>query len=268
MIDIVTVVFRDELDILKSQAQSLQRYCDAEQLGKIIVIVNDDNIDVTSVDSSWWGTLQSHVDIVHRSRWNINYAENGWLTQQLLKMLATELCVSEWSVILDAKTLFVKDVPAFDSKPQVGILDIYPVFEISQKKVNELFGIDLKKQLGPGGVPFVFNNQLAQEMIKEIQSLTDQPFADWFQQQGMITEFILYSGYVVYRHGLLDKIYNVDQPIIVPCNLCHSEVDAFERKFALMKDATTVSIHRRAWNQLTELQQNKYIEFLQSRGVY
>jgi hypothetical protein len=42
MIDLVTVVFQDELPVVQVQAQSLQRYCDAEQLGKIIVIVNDD----------------------------------------------------------------------------------------------------------------------------------------------------------------------------------------------------------------------------------
>jgi len=267
MIDIVTVVFREELDVLKLQAQSLQRYCDAEQLGKIVVIVNDDSLTVNDVDCTWWGNLQNHVEIVHRSRWNIHYAENGWLTQQLLKMLATELCVSEWSVILDAKTLFVKPIPVFDSKPQVGQLDIYPVFEVSQQRVNKLFDIDLKKQLGPGGVPFIFNNRLVQDLIIEIQNLTGQVFTDWFQDQGMVTEFILYSGYVVYRYGAFEEIYNIDRSTIVPCNLCHSEVNEFDRKFDFMKTSTTVSVHRHAWSQLSIEQQNKYTEFLQSRGI-
>jgi hypothetical protein len=146
-------------------------------------------------------------------------------------------------------------------------LDIYPVFEVSRQRVSDLFGIDLKKQLGPGGVPFVFDNQLVQDMINEVQTLTDQQFADWFQQQGMITEFILYSGYVVYRYGCLDQVYNVESLTFVPCNVCHSEVDAFDRKFDEMKNANTVSIHRRAWSQLTSTQQNKYIEFLKSRGI-
>jgi hypothetical protein len=267
MIDIVTVVFQEELSVLKLQAQSVERYFDNEILGKIIVVVNDDTTKISDVDPTWWGTFHNRVDVIHRSNWSVDYAENGWLTQQLLKMLATEFCVSEWSMVLDAKTLFVEPVPAFDSMPQVGQLDIFSVFEVSRQRVSKLFNIDLKKQLGPGGVPFVFNNQLVQDMVSEIQRLTGQPFAEWFQSQGMVTEFILYSGYIVYRYGSLDKIYNVDQSIIVPCNICHSEVDNFDRKFDCMKDATTVSIHRNAWSKLTPIQQNKYTEFLQSRGI-
>jgi hypothetical protein len=267
MIDIVTVVFRDELPILKLQAKSIQRYCNNLNVGKIIVVINDDTMSDSDINIKWWGSFQQRVVVVHRSHWPINYAENGWLTQQLLKMLATELCVSKWSVILDAKTLFVKTVPVFDSKPQVGQLDIYPVFKVSQQRVSDLFDIDLKKQLGPGGVPFVFDNQLVQDMIDKVQNLTGQQFADWFQQQGMITEFILYSGYVIYRYGSLANVYNVESSTFVPCNVCHSEVNAFDRKFDEMKNANTVSIHRHAWSQLDAEQQNKYIKFLQSRGI-
>jgi hypothetical protein len=267
MIDLITVVFREELDVLKLQAKSLQRYCDTSTLGQIIVVINDDSLNVSDIDISWWGSLQNRVQVIHRSNWSINYAENGWLTQQLLKMLATEFGISEWSIVLDAKTFFVKHIPLIDSKPQVGELDIYSVFEISRQRVSNLFGIDLKKQLGPGGVPFVFNNRLVQELISEVQNLTNSAFADWFQQQGMITEFILYSGYVVYRYGSLDKIYDVNRSTIIPCNVCHSEVSEFDRKFDLMKEATTVSIHRRAWPHLTTEQQNSYTEFLRSRGI-
>jgi hypothetical protein len=267
MIDIVTVVFREELDVLKLQAKSIQRYCNNLDVGRIIVVINDDTMTINEVDTQWWGSFQERVVVVHRSHWSIDYAQNGWLTQQLLKILATEFCVSKWSMILDAKTLFVKAIGNFDSKPQVGLLDIYPVFEVSQQRVNNLFKIELNKQLGPGGVPFIFHNDTVTQMIKQVSNLTQQPFADWFQSQGMITEFILYSGYVVYRYGAFDSIYSVDQSLLVPCNLCHSEVDAFDRKFSLMATADTVSIHRNAWTKLTLDQQNKYIDFLQSRGI-
>lgn len=265
--DIITVVFRDELDVLKLQAKSIQQYCNNLNIGRIIVVVNDDTMSINDVDTSWWGSFQPRVMVVHRSHWSINYAQNGWLTQQLLKILATEFCISNWSMVLDAKTLFVKPIANFDSKPQVGLLDIYPVFEVSRQRVNKLFNIELTKQLGPGGVPFIFHNSTVTQMIKQINDLTQQAFADWFQSQGMITEFILYSGYVVYRYGSLDSIYNVDQSLLVPCNLCHSEVDAFERKFALMSTADTVSIHRNAWSQLTPEQRTKYINFLHSRDI-
>jgi hypothetical protein len=267
MIDIVTVVFREELDVLKLQAKSIQRYCDNLDIGRIIVVINDDTMSDSDIDIKWWGSFQQRVVIVHRTHWPIDYAQNGWLTQQLLKIIATEFCVSKWSMILDAKTLFVKSIGNFDSKPQVGLLDIYPVFEVSRQRVSDLFGINLTKQLGPGGVPFIFHNDTVAQMINQVTDFVQRPFADWFQSQGMITEFILYSGYVVYRHGSLDSIYTVDQSLLVPCNLCHSEVDAFDRKFESMKDASTVSVHRNAWKQLSLDQQDKYTEFLQSRGI-
>jgi hypothetical protein len=130
-----------------------------------------------------------------------------------------------------------------------------------------LFDIDLQKQLGPGGVPFVMNNQVVRDMIKEVESRTGQNFAAWFQAQGMVTEFILYSGYVLFAHGSFDLMYHIGEPVIVPCNLCHSEVAEFDRKFAFMPRATTVSIHRQAWQQLSDQQRDQYRDFLAQRGI-
>jgi hypothetical protein len=267
MIDIVTVVFREELPVLRLQALSIALYVQPNELEKIYIIVNDDTVDTSEIDISWWGSFQDRVVLVHRSAWAINYAENGWLTQQLLKLQVTDLCTSKWSMILDAKTIFVRPVPNLATRPQVGVLDIYPVFDVSRRRVNELFKVDLQKQLGPGGVPFILNNLLAQEMISEIQNLTNKSFADWFQEQGMVTEFILYSGYVLQRCGSYDVLYNTTDCAIVPCNLCHTEVASFDRKFAEMQQSTTVSIHRCAWSQLSQTQQQQYTNFLNSRGI-
>jgi len=269
MTDIITVAFREELPVLKLQAKSIELYCQDLDIGNIIVVVNDDNLDPSELDRSWWGQLSDRVVFVHRRAWNIDYAENGWLTQQLLKILATGMGKGEWSIVLDAKTIFVRPVKNLAQRPVVGDLQIDSVFGPSRQIVNNLFNIDLQRQLGPGGVPFIFNNQLVQEMISEVEKLTNcSSFSKWFQDQGMITEFILYSGYVVYKFGSYNTMYNTDTSIeISPCNLCHSEVAIFDRKFAEMADTHTVSVHRRAWSQLSNEQQSKYTNFLKSRGI-
>ena len=267
MIDLVTVVFQEELPILKLQAKSIDRYCQYANIGKIYVIVNDPTLDTSEINIDWWGSMKNRVVIVHRSTWPVTYVENGWLTQQLLKLLATGLSNNKWSMILDAKTIFVNPVLEHGDKPQVGMLDIYPVFEPSRQIVNKLFGIDLQKQLGPGGVPFIMHNQTTVEMIKQIESLTNQSFPSWFQEQGMLTEFILYSGYVISKYNTFSTLYTLDDPIIKPCNLCHSEVESFNRKFKEMSQSTTVSIHRNAWTHLTTDQQQQYLEFLRNRGI-
>ncbi len=195
------------------------------------------------------------------------WTDNGWVSQQALKLLTSTISNNEWSIILDAKTFFVKSMPVLEHRPAVGELDIYSVFEPSQQIVNKLFDIDLVKQLGPGGVPFIINNAQSREMIKWIESQTQQSFAEWFQNQGMLTEFILYSGWIQYKFGNFDKLYNTTDSTIIPCNLCHSEVASFDRKFKTMVDATTVSIHRRAWAQLIPAQQAQYTDFLAGRGI-
>ena len=83
----------------------------------------------------------------------------------------------------------------------------------------------------------------------------------------MLTEFILYSGWIQYKFGNFDTIYNTNNSNLIPCNVCHSEVALFDRKFKAMADATTVSVHRRAWTKLTPLQQTQYTDFLASRGI-
>lgn len=268
MTDIITVVFREELPVLKLQAKSIELYCQNLDIGNIVVVVNDDSLDLSELDRSWWGKFSDRVVFVHRRTWNIDYAENGWLTQQLLKMLATSIGKSTWSIVLDAKTIFVRPIKKPAHRPVVGRLPVFSIFSVSQKRVNDLFKVDLQYMLGPGGVPFVFNNRLVQEMIQEVETLTNCAFGKWFQDQGMITEFILYSGYVLHKFGSYSDMYDTESRIsIVPCNLCHSEVASFDRKFAEMSVTDTVSVHRRAWSQLTSEQQDQYTNFLKSRGI-
>lgn len=266
MIDLITVVFRDELPVLQLQAKSIELYCQNTNINRIYVIVNDSTLDTSDIDLSWWGSLSDRVTVVHRSAWAVNYAENGWLTQQLLKLMATDLCQSTWSMVLDAKTIFVKPIE-FNERPEVGELNIYPVFAPSKDIVCKLFGINFDKQLGPGGVPFILNNKLTKEMMEEITIRTGENFASWFQNQGMVTEFILYSGYIIYKFGSFDTLYNCKKSVLHPCNICHSEVASFDRKLKEMQTANTVSIHRNAWNKLTVDQQTQYREFLSSRGI-
>jgi hypothetical protein len=265
MIDLITVVFEDELATLKTQAKSISVY--GRNIDTIFVVVNDDFGTGSRIDRSWWGIYQDRVQVVSRAAFGDAWSNNGWLSQQVLKLMTATVSSSEWSMILDAKTFFVRPVLEFDQCPAVGQLDIYPVFEPSQQIVNQLFGIALTKQLGPGGVPFIINTTEVRRMVTWIEEHTKQDFVEWFQDQGMLTEFMLYSGWVQYQYDGFEPLYNISKSDILPCNLCHSEVASFDRKFTQMQSTDTVSIHRNAWTQLTPAQQIQYTEFLASRGI-
>ena len=263
MIDICTVVFQEELDILKLQARSIELY--GHDVGVIRVILNDDS----TVDPAWWGKLADQVEIIPRSRFGSTWCDNGWVSQQVLKILGSAQSTNTWSIILDAKTILIKQLDAFDSqdRPQVGWIRIHPVFVDSQQIINQLFDIEMTRQLGPGGVPFFINNEQSRLMIQDIESRTGIDFAKWFQAQGKVTEFMLYTGYLQSRN-LLSTLYNTDDvPLVTPCNICHSEVAAWDRKFNNMSQSITVSVHRNAWSQLNPTQQQQYRDFLQLRGI-
>lgn len=274
MIDIVTVVFREELATLKLQAQSIDLYCNNMDLGNIYVIVNDEDLDTAKIDHSWWGKFNDRVVVMHRRAWNIEYVENGWLTQQLLKLLGAANSHNDWTMILDAKTILAQPIELKKLFDNYGLLawgyaPVISVFEPSRQIVSKLFDIDLQSVAGPAGIPFFFKNSLVREMIQTVESKTGQAFAEWFQQTGMVTEFILYSGYIQYRFGNLGSLYTNNHRTYKICNICHSEVESFDRKFQEMldPDILTVSIHRNAWSKLSEEQKSRYQNLLIKFGI-
>ena len=268
MIDICTVVFESELDVLKLQARSIELYCKDIGLKNIFVMVNDSS----RVDPAWYGSFADHVKIVLRSTFDCEWSDNGWVSQQVLKILGSAMSNNAWCMIVDAKTLFVRPVELdqvlVDGRAATGSLSIYPVFEPSRNITNRLFDIDLPAQLGPGGVPFFVEPSLTRELIQEVESRTGQVFGNYFQQQGMLTEFILYSGYVWYRDQSFDERYHT-QSNIYPANLCHSETGIFDSKFNMMNhpQTLTISIHRNAWSKLNNEQQQQYRRLLTERGI-
>ena len=275
MIDICTVVFEEEIPILQVQADSIARYCTKLGVRNIYVILNDARSLADKIDPAWWGPLKNHVQVIPRTAFSAAWVENGWVSQQLFKMLGASVSYNTWTMVLDAKTIFVRDFdPATiigeDGRLAVGYCPTLDVFKPAQDIVNKFFNIELTQVIGPAGVPFFFHNDTIRFMIAEVTFRSGKSFPLWFQEQGMLTEFMLYSGYVQYKYGGLDKFINPENRLGKIVNVCHSEVAQFDAKFALMKhpDALTVSVHRRAWQQLTPDQRNQYQNFLIDTGNY
>ena len=264
MIDIITVVFREEIPVLKVQAESVARYCRNIGIRNIYVVVNDDEDTIHLIDAGWWGDLVNHVLVIPRSAFSTQFVDNGWVSQQALKLLTASMSYNTWSMVLDAKTMFVRELQLADvideqGRAQVGTLPVFPVFEPTRLMINELYNINMKDQLGPGGVPFFFQNDVVRLMIAETTFLAKKSFPMWLQARGRITEFMLYSGYLQYRFGGYDTFYG-NQSAFRAVNISDSEVDQFNNKLKEMQDprTLTVSIHRRAWSQLTDDQRQAY----------
>jgi hypothetical protein len=274
MIDLVTVVFQDELPVLKLQAQSIDLYCQNIGIRSIFVMVNDTQQVADQIDPAWWGSLSHYVRVIPRHVFSLKYwSLSGWVSQQILKLLGSSISYNRFSMVLDAKTIFVGPVDAnkivnYDDTLQIGYYPIGSAFYKIKNVINELFRIDLQHFIAPGGVPFVFHNNTVREMLVEITRLTNKNAVEWLQYQDTLSEFVVYTGYVLYRDGTLDQVYKGSQQIRC-CNLCHSEVADSQKILSNMHDPDllTVSIHRNAWSQLTKEQQQSYVNLLRLRGI-
>jgi hypothetical protein len=146
-LDLVTVVFSRETDLLRRQARSIARFLSPEGLGRIRVIVNDRDEDacVAAVEALRpdYGALADRLEVVHpdallalrprglgphrvgqwlrylatrhrplspfgrKGGWNGN---RGWPVQQALKLAAARLGEGRFVLILDAKNHFIRPV--------------------------------------------------------------------------------------------------------------------------------------------------------------
>ena len=274
MIDICTVVFEPEIEVLKLQAQSLDLYCGRIGVRNIYVVVNDGDDLGKMIDPAWWGHLASHVLVVPRTAFSTPWISNGWVTQQLWKILAASMSYNTWTMVLDAKTVFVRELTldtVIDDQGRVavGYLPVYPVFEPAKHIVNQLFDIDLTQQIGPGGVPFFFHNDTIRFMIADVTLQTRQQFPRWFQDQGVLTEFMLYSGYVQHKYAQAHSLVNPENRFGPVINICHSQQAQFDEIITNMKShrPLTVSVHRGAWQQATPEQKMAYKFFLIDHGI-
>ena len=274
MIDIVTVVFEQEIPVLQAQAQSIALNCQHIGIRNIYVVLNDSETIAAQIDPAWWGPLASNVLIIPRTAFSTPFVDNGWVSQQVLKLLTASVSYNTYSMILDAKTLFVREldldtVVDATGKILTGRCPLYPVFEPSKKIVEQLFEVELSEQLGPGGVPFVVHNDTVRMMIAEVTLRTKMPFPAWFQQQGRVTEFVLYSGFVKFLCGNLSVMYDQQNKMGDIVNVGHDESVQWLTKINQMNNpqTLTVSVHRGAWAKLDSEQQQQYRDLLLTRGI-
>ncbi len=274
VIDIVTVIFEPELPVLEVQAQSVSLFCQDLGMKNIWVVVNDLDQVAEKINPDWWGDLSGIVRVVPRSHFGDQWSENGWVSQQALKLLTSTLSSSPWAMILDAKTVMTNHAreETFIVDHQtltLGTAEIQPVFQTSADIASNLLGIQVDRVAAPAGVPFFFETATVRELVQHVEQVTGAYFAEWFQDQAMLTEFILYTAFAKYRYKDLDKIYTNTNKQKLCNNICHSQWHQFDQLMLSAKQQRplTIGVHRNAWNRLSLQQKRDYVDFLNQFGI-
>jgi hypothetical protein len=148
-INIVTVVYQEEIGFLKNQARSIDLFFNHEDIDGIYVIINDrdiracrervvemlprygalrekvhtiepDNIlGMPNFKRGWPLLALKRFFVHHRNILQIKLQDgwrgtNGWLMQQAFKLCAARLFKRDFVLILDSKNFFVNPVDCYD----------------------------------------------------------------------------------------------------------------------------------------------------------
>ena len=268
------MVFQEELHFLKTQALSIQLYTRQQDISNIYVVVNDVDSVANLIDPAWYGTHHAKVKIILYSVWNYEMDRiNGWQSQQICKLLAAREALSTWSMCLDAKTWFIQPLDLsklFDSQQRVtaGTWPVMPAFVSSQQFLEQHYSITMPETIGPGGVPFVFHSETVRELVNSFDN-----FVEFFKtnmiNSNAVTEFHLYSSFVLARDGTYERLYN--KTSYYTChNIAEWEIDKFDCRHDMMVNnplVLTASMHRKAYSLISAEQLEQWQQFLAQKGL-
>lgn len=274
MLDLITIVFREELPLLEIQAESINQYFNPADINSITIVVNDTDDVADLIDRSWWKQYQHLVQIKCYSHWNYTSRINGWENQQLLKLLAASESTSKWGMVLDAKTWFVQSI-AMDklfgdnNLPNTGAFPGPANWFVEARKfVEERYNIKLPLIVGPYGVPFMFHTDTVRDLVN-----SEDNFIDFFQTNvrfpNLVTEFFLYSGFVKSKFGTIDTLYNTKYSYLQVVNLTEFETDQFDNFItrSQLPQTITSSLHRKTYAKLTQEQILTWVLFLKDKSL-
>lgn len=272
VIDLITVVFEPELYLLELQARSISLYIDHTRIRNIYIVVNDDNHLCNSIDPQWWGKNADKVNIIHRSFFGDTSMLDGWSSQQLYKLCAANIADSEWSMCLDAKTWFVQPLDweklfDHDGRVKFSSFPTIPVFQPAQTAIEQYFDIQLSYVISPGGVPFMFHTETVKDMINYIPDFF-RFFCVNVNMPSYMTEFMLYSGYVIKKYQSYTVLYTGQQHYQVT-NLADWQINEFDEILERMgaNNNLTSSIQGRAYPHLSDSQLDQWLDFLLTKHI-
>jgi hypothetical protein len=220
---LVTVVFEAEFELLCLQARSVALYGSAEILSEIFVLDNFDrgmSVRHRARLTASYGAMSDLVRILGRDEFPLIGTTNGYITQQLLKLLVADVVATEHYVILDAKSHIIRPLhldffQSLDGRPRIRIYP-YTFHPLRRQLLDalDLFGLDHDSCLAafaPTVPPFTIVTSIARRLIHSDPEQTGQGFVAAFSARGL-TEFFCYSAYLLSIYGSFDAIYSCDQP--------------------------------------------------------
>ena len=216
MIDFVTILFNDELEInlMKLQAYSM-RFVDFSLINNIYVVWNDRNPEAVNFEAlvKWYPQeLQSKVFLVSQEDLGMRDQESTWFNQQIAKLYSAKVCKAEYFVMLDAKNHFTRHVDKSlffrDGLPILIKGSIYGVETFVQNSLN-YFGLPPQDTYFQCITPFLFKTEYVLDLIEHVEIKEKASLDDIFRRR-KVAEFALYTSYLIYANKIDEFVVTQD----------------------------------------------------------
>ncbi len=261
-LDLITVCFAAEVNLLRLQARSIRMFMDGEILGRIIIVINERSPRalvriVKRVILPEYGDFADRVVLLTAKELSgVRLKKSGWGTQQALKILATEHVVSPLSMILDSKNHFIRPVGSdqiwsADGRIRTRPYRIIPSFAYYFHAACNYFGVEPDVGIDvalPLTTPFLVPTKLVTDLIAEMEERENKRFFEVFMYpKRRFTEFYLIYAYLLSKVGSLDVLYDVvPNHAVALMSGQKNEVDTVKQKIAQLeqKDIYCFGVHR------------------------
>jgi hypothetical protein len=279
---LVTVSCIRDLSLLDLQAQSLDRYL--EDNASIILIVNE-------LDPEKWQTQfdKKIKDLYKRHRLQIYYvndfdadlsvdfgneAVNGWLRQQVLKILISKKIATDAYFVLDSQNFLVKKW-SFKSKLKDKKLPYQSSSLTWARESYEnycgILGIsaEIPDRTMSLSTPMFFNTDLIKKLIDLKKD--SRNFTKWFFEfSSSKSEFALYYAWLKFNGGLENYYYESHtwcHPMLRDSSDFKNDVNYFLENLGNFELHRWASINHRAWLEMTVDQYDSIVKKLRGYNL-
>jgi len=247
---------------LRLQARSMAKFLPPDWWGRIFIILNDTRLPllrkvVQSEIMPEFGWLRSRVSLIAYYRL-IGTLDpfNGWIAQQAIKILASNIVDTEYYLALDAKNHFVRPVAMGDffsaaGKARQEITQTFIWTLLKDHYASSCAAVGVRPAKGASHflptTPFLFHTETVRELVTEIEHHHGRSFDRFFCGTRNLSEFLLYEAFLHSRRGLMERLYE-DKPKSTVFFAKSPEVDRdFEKMLIHAKwcpDVIAVACHR------------------------
>jgi hypothetical protein len=276
----VTIVFDQEIPLLKIQARSFERFV-PDNLVKDIYIIYNSPGELPKAHQAdirtGYGRHGSKITFWTADEICAMPMGSGWDRQQILKLAVANRVRTEHYTVLDAKShlaapLTVDFLQTSEGKQCANCADYTNhALRYALTRAFKYFKIDIEPYISKSLdtiTPFTFYTKLVSSMMQDLAEKENTPFSAVFLKNGF-AEFTLYSAWLNSNGYDLDDLYHFHQ--IFPA-LIWDDTTSFEYVEKMIREIEEktpfISVHRRAYGSFDEATVERLATFWVERGLF